>query len=137
MKRAWRVLPSTLGHPRVVLTAFALLLFGTGMVTLLQTPTYVWSPTLQAAVAFIGAVLAVVALVHPSRDVLALTGACLAGVVASRAAGLVVTVLVTEWNIDTSLGRLLGVALWLTILTMMPAVWAKHILPWAVDQGGK
>ena len=126
------IVQNWLGHPRTILASFSVLMLVISLGTLYSHPPYMLFPNLSVVTALAGAIACLWALIRPSMWSLALAGACIAGAVAARGFGISLTLIFDEWTRERSVTLLIGDAAWMVLLTMLPPVWSKHLIPWGV-----
>tara|TARA_R110000868_G_scaffold172746_2_gene408705 strand:+ start:93 stop:428 length:336 start_codon:yes stop_codon:yes gene_type:complete len=102
--------------------------------TMFNEPGYLMWPQLYVAAGFAGAISSVYAIVSPSKWALALSGAFIAGGITARGIGLVMTALVEPWRGDISWTFIVAGLAYFVILTMLPPLWFKYLIPWAVEK---
>ena len=123
-----------LAHPRLILFAFGALMTAITMSTYLNEPNYLLFPNLYIAAGAIGAFASYWAMIWPGRWSLAFAGAFLAGAVAARGIGLMLTALTGPWRGDISWTFTVGSLGYFVMLTMLPPVWFRYLIPWAVEK---
>lgn len=127
-----RFVNNVLGHPRAVLLTAALFLVVGAYTSIVRTPEYMRFPMVSGTLSLLGAAACVYAMIRPTTAAMALSGAALAGAVASRGFGLAATVALDPWNPAQSWTYLVGGLVYLFILTVLPSLYGKHLVPWAV-----
>lgn len=123
---------NVLGHPRSVLGMFAVLMFVVAIGTEMASPNYIMFPWMSSTTATLAGLACIWALARPSMWSLAFAGAGIAGAIAARGFGISMQLMLTPWEGDRSITLLIGDVAWVTILSMLPSVWSKHLIPWGV-----
>lgn len=126
------ILNNILGHPRLILFMCSMLLGAIAITNLHSAPDYVVSPVASSILTLTGSAACLVAMFRPTMWTMAFAGAALAGAIATRGFGLTANLLFDEWKGEASVPILIGDLAWMTMLTMLPPLWSKHLIPWAV-----
>ena len=121
-------------HPRLILFAFGTLMTAVTISTYKNEPNYLVFPNLYIAAGAAGAVASYWAMVVPGRWSLALAGAFVAGAISARGIGLILSAFAGPWRGDVSWTFIVGALAYLVMLTMLPPVWFRYLIPWAVDK---
>ena len=136
-QREWWPIRLVLDHlatPRVILFSFGVLMLAISAATYYQEPDYLVFPWLYTVTAGLGMVACWVSVAVPNKWTLALAGALIAGACAARGIGLMMTVVTSPWRGDVSWTFIVGSLAYLVILSMLPPVWVKHLIPWTVEK---
>jgi len=121
-------------NPRLILFSFGVLMTVITIASSLSEPNYLVWPRLYMVAGTVGAISSFVAMIRPNKWSLALSGAIIAGSVTSRGTGLLLTVLTGPWRGDISWTFLVGAVAYFVILTMLPPVWFRYLIPWTVEK---
>ena len=134
ISRVGILLHKYLSGPRTILFMFGVLMFAIVFTTWKQSPDYLVFPNLYIVTGSMAGIASWWAMIRPGKWNISLAGGLIAGGLAARGIGLSMTVLRTEWRGDVSLTLMVGSVAYLTIMTMLPPIWLKHIIPWTVDR---
>ena len=121
-------------NPRMILLAFGVLMFGISISTLQLTPNYLVWPYAYVGTGFVGGLAAWWAMISPGKWSLAIAGGLIAGACSTRGIGLAMTLITNEWRGDASFTLLVGSLAYFAILTMLPPVWFRYLIPWTIDK---
>jgi hypothetical protein len=123
-----------LSNPRLILGSFGVLMTGISISTYLNEPGYLVFPYLYMVAGIIGAGASFTAMIHPNKWSLALSGSLIAGAVTARGIGLMLSAFDGPWRGDVSWTFIVGALAYFVILTMLPPVWFRYLIPWTVEK---
>lgn len=123
-----------LSNPRLILFSFGVLMTAITISTYLTEPGYLVWPNLYMIAGIVGALCSFWAVFSPGRWTLAFAGATIAGAVTARGIGLMMTAFDGPWRGDISWTFIVGSLAYFVILTMLPPVWFRYLIPWAVEK---
>jgi hypothetical protein len=131
------ILNNILGHPRLILAMFATTMAVIAVSKFIHPPVWfnpeaMLFPFATSIITLAGAVACLVAIVRPSMWTMAFAGAALAGAIATRGFGLTAILVMEPWAGSESWSYLIGDLAWMTFLAVLPPLWSKHLIPWAV-----
>lgn len=132
--RAGIFLHRYIAHPRLILFAFGTLMTAITISTYQNEPNYLVFPNLYIAAGAAGAVASYWAMVSPGRWSLAFAGAFVAGAISARGIGLMLSAFNGPWRGDVSWTFTVGALAYFVMLTMLPPVWFRYLIPWAVEK---
>lgn len=132
--RCVRFIHQYLAHPRVILTGFGFLMTAISVSTLFNEPGYLVAPKVYIVAGFLGAGVTFFAIFSPTKWSMALSGALIAGAMSSRGIGLAMTTATQPWRGDISWTFIVGSLAYFVILSMLPPVWIRYLIPWAVEK---
>ena len=132
--RLCRFIALHFSNPRLILFGFGALMTVITISTYLSEPGYLVFPNMHMVAGVIGATASFVAMIRPSKWSLAVSGSLIAGAVSTRGIGLMMTVMTGPWRGDLSWTFLVGALAYFVILTMLPPVWLRYLIPWTIEK---
>lgn len=132
--RCTKFIQQWLSNPRVILFAFGALMVAITISTIQSEPGYIMAPSLYMLAGVVGAVASFTAMILPGKWSLALSGSLIAGAVTARGIGLMMTAVTGPWRGDISWTFIVGALAYFVILTMLPPVWFRYLIPWAIEK---